>query len=116
MLDEPIIRSEIPTMDLMDAGDHLILKVEVPGVNPEDLDISIKDNMLTITGERREEKHSGEGDTRQERTYSSFSRAIQLPCKIEMKGVKANYQNGTLTIQMPKCEQQSGRTIKINVK
>ena len=108
---------EAPFMDLSETDDTLILKAEVPGMDPKDLDISITDDTLSIKGETKEElvEESG-GYHRTERRYGSFSRTLQLPCRINIDDVKATYKKGILNIIMPKCKPEQVREIKIKVK
>ena len=104
-------------MDLLETADHLIIKAELPGMSPSDLDISIIDDYMTIKGESKKEHH-GEGEDyhHMERHYGFFSRTLRLPCKINIDDVKATYKNGVLEISMPKCKEEALRGKKIKVK
>lgn len=108
---------EFPSMDLSETEDTLILMAEVPNINPEDLDISITDDTLSIKGETEQElvEESG-GYQRKEKRYGSFSRTLQLPCRINVDDVKATYKKGILNIVMPKCKPEQVREIKVKVK
>jgi HSP20 family protein len=111
------VEREIPSIDLSETEDSLIIKAEVPGINPEDMEISITDNILTIKGEMTQEDIEEKGDYhRMERRYGYFSRTLELPCKIVVEDVRATYKKGVLSIIMPKCEQPSTREIRVNVK
>jgi HSP20 family protein len=111
------VEREIPSIDLSETEDSLIIKAEVPGINPEDMEISITDNILTIKGEMTQEDIEEKGDYhRMERRYGYFSRTLELPCKIVVEDVRATYKKGVLSIVMPKCEQPSTREIRIKVK
>jgi HSP20 family protein len=92
--------AELPSIDVSETEDSIILKAEVPDINPEDLDISITDDTLSIRGEKR---------------YGSFSRTLQLPCRIDLDDVKATYKEGILNIEMPKCKPEQAREIKVKV-
>jgi len=105
---------ERPFIDLSEKGDHLELKAEIPGVKPEDLDISISDDILTIKGKTEDETIQNEGNVhRVERRFGSFSRSIQLPCRVELDEITAFYETGILSIMMPKCKPEMVRKIKI---
>jgi HSP20 family protein len=111
----PRSQYERPFIDLFEKGDQLKLKAEIPGVNPDDLEISITDNLLTIKGKTEIETVQDEGNThRVERRSGSFSRVIQLPCRVKLNEVKASYKKGILLIEMPKCEPETVKKIKIN--
>ena len=112
----PRISMEIPSFDLEESEDSLVLKAEIPGMTPEDLEVSVTDDNLTIKGNLRQELVSEEeGYERSESRFGLFSRTFQLPCKILADEVKASYKHGVLTIVMPKCKAESPRGIKIKV-
>jgi HSP20 family protein len=105
-----------PFIDLSETKDRLILRAEIPGVTPEDLDISISEDVLTVRGEARQDFVDEEASYRStEREYGYFSRTIQLPCRVRIHEVKATYKDGLLSIDMPKCEPEPSREIKINI-
>ena len=109
--------AELPSIDVSETEDSIILRAEVPDVDPEDLDISITDDTLRIRGEKKQERVEEKGGVqRTERRYDSFSRTLQLPCRIELDDVKATYREGILNIVMPKCSPEQAREIKIKVK
>jgi HSP20 family protein len=107
---------EGPFIDLSETEDRLILRAEIPGVTPEDLDISISGDILSLRGEARQGfVTEEEGYRSTEREYGYFSRTIQLPCKVRIHEVKATYKDGLLSIDMPKCEPEPSREIKITI-
>ena len=109
--------AEIPAMDVSETEDSVILRAEVPDIDPEDLDISISEDTLRIKGETRQEfVEEREGVQRTERRYGSFSRTLHLPCRIDLDDVKATYSEGILNIVMPKCSPDQAREIKVKVK
>ena len=117
MLHFPRPSRDIPFIDLSETEGHLILKAEIPGLNPEDLDISITDDILTIKGEMKKEfVKERENYHRMERRYESFSRSIQLPCRIMIEDVEATYKEGIVTIIMPKCKPEITKKVKIRIK
>ena len=107
---------DIPFIDFSETKDNLILKAEIPGLNPEDLDISITDDILTIKGEmKREVVEESENYHRMERRYESFSRNIQLPCRVMIEDVEATYREGIVTIIMPKCKPEISQKVTIKI-
>jgi len=113
----PRTSREVPFIDLYETEDNLIIKAEIPGLNPEDLDISITDDLLTIKGEMKQEfVQESENYHRMERSYGSFSRSLQLPCRVMIEDVEATYREGMVTIIMPKCKPGISQRVKIKVK
>jgi len=103
------------SFDLSEKGDQLELKAEIPGINPDDLEVSITDDLLTIKGKTEDSTVQEEGDVqRRERRFGSFSRSIRLPCRIKLEDVEASYKNGVLHIEMPKCKPETVKKIKIS--
>jgi HSP20 family protein len=110
------VRNE-PFMDLIETADSLIIKAELPGMSPNDLDISIVDDFMTIKGESKKEHQREEEDYQHlERHFGFFSRTLRLPCKIKIDDVKATYKDEVLEISMPKCKEEARRGKKIKVK
>jgi HSP20 family protein len=109
-------RTWAPPVDIYENGDNLVLKAELPGVNPEDVDIRVEDNTLYLKGERKFEKEVEEQNYhRVERSYGTFTRTFALPNSIDADKVAAHYKDGVLTLTMPKKEEAKPKTIKINV-
>ncbi|MGE5840412.1 MAG: Hsp20/alpha crystallin family protein [Deltaproteobacteria bacterium] len=107
---------EEPYLELSETQDELFLKAEIPGLNPKDLDITISDDLLTIKGEAKQESFSeDEGFSERVQSCNLFSRTIQLPCKVHPDEVRAIYQDGILSIVMPKLKPEKARGIKIKV-
>ena len=107
---------DIPSIDLYETEDNLILKAEIPGLSPEDLDISITNDILTFKGEMKKEfAQERENYHRMERRYESFSRNIQLPSRVVIKDVEATYREGIVTIIMPKCKPEITKKVKIKI-
>jgi len=103
-------------VDIYENGDNLVLKAELPGLSPEDVEISVVDNTLYLKGERKFEKEVKEQSYhRVERSYGAFTRTFSLPNSIDADKVAANYKDGVLTLTMPKKEEAKPKTIKINV-
>ena len=112
----PRISMEIPSFDLQESEDSLVLRAEIPGITPENLEVTVTDDKLTIQGDLQQESVSNEDEyERRESRYGFFSRTFQLPCKILVDDVKASYKHDVLTIVMPKWKAESPRGIKIKV-
>jgi HSP20 family protein len=107
-------RRWIPAMDLVETNDHLVLRADLPGLEREDIDLEVKDNVLTIAGERRaEHKENGEGFHRVERSFGRFSRSLDLPAGIDADSVEAGFERGVLEVRIPKPEERKPTRIEI---
>jgi HSP20 family protein len=114
--EEPSSRAWMPPVDIYETDDKLVLKAELPGINPNDVEVRVEDNTLYLKGERKFEKEVKEENLhRVERSYGSFSRTFALPGSIDADKVQAEYKDGVLTLTMPKREEAKPKTIKINI-
>ncbi len=105
-----------PAIDIIDRGKELVVKADMPGVGKEDIDISLHDDTLTITGEVKAEKETKEDNYyHMERRSSSFSRSVSVPFKVEADKISASLKNGVLTVTLPKSEAAETRKIKVEV-
>lgn len=105
----------VPAVDISETDDAVLVQAEVPGLDPEDIDVSVADNVLTIKGEKKEcREERGENYHRVERRYGTFSRSIQLPTEISVEKAEAVVRNGVLEIRLPKHEGAKAKRIKIN--
>ncbi len=105
-----------PSLDLSETKDKVVVKVEAPGIDPQEMDISLTNGVLTIKGEKKREREETDQNYHLvERSYGAFSRAVRLPSEVQEESVKANYKDGVLTITMPKTERAKDRAIKIEV-
>ena len=103
-----------PSLDLHEDKDNYTVQIEVPGVDRNDIKISIDDNILTVAGERKAEKPvDGKEVHRQERFFGRFERQLRLPKVVAQAEVKATYTNGVLTITLPKAAEAKPREIQI---
>lgn len=103
-----------PSMDLSETPNTVEVKMDVPGMKPEDIDIQLANGVLTISGERKEEKEErGKTFHRLERRYGSFSRSITVPTAVSEDKVDAQYHDGVLTLTLQKTEEAKARKIKI---
>ncbi len=101
-------------MDVLEQGDNLVVKASLPGVKPEDVNVTVENNVLTIKGEMREETEGGEGRYRhRERRWGSFQRAVLLPSDVDAQACDASFEHGVLTIKLPKSEQAKAKRIPI---
>ncbi|MGM0587015.1 MAG: Hsp20/alpha crystallin family protein [Bacteroidota bacterium] len=104
----------MPGMDVSETDDQYQISLEIPGMNKEDINISMEKGLLTISGEREMEKESeGKKYHRVERRYGKFSRSLQLPDNVDADSVKANYKDGILTISVAKSEEEVKKQIEI---
>lgn len=104
-----------PALDLYQNNDNIVAVVELPGMRKEDIEISLQDGTLTISGERKEETGPENGATRTERFTGKFRRTITLPTRVDASKVSANYKDGVLTVTLPKAEEAKPKQIQINL-
>ena len=102
-------------VDVTEDEDNYVVKASVPGINPDDLDISVLDNVLTIKGEvKADEEKKDQRYHMRERRWGSFSRSITLPTAVKADGVQAEYNNGELRLTLPKTEEVKPKRISIH--
>src|SRR6266700_2219266 len=105
-----------PAVDIYEGEHELVVQADLPEVKPEDLDVRVENNILTIRGERKFEKKVDEKNyLRVERAYGSFSRSFSLANTVNTDAIKADYKDGVLTLSVPKREEAKPKQIKINV-
>lgn len=103
-----------PAMDIYEEDNSLVASFEVPGMNPEDIDINVTGNTLTVSGEKKEESESRrEGAYRSERRYGRFFRALELPDDVDAENVSAEYDNGVLKLRIPRSQARQPRRISV---
>ena len=106
-------------VDILERDNKLIVRAAVPGVRPEDLDVAIENNVLTIRGESRDEHESNDEKTkvyRREVSFGSFARSIRLPERLKLDDVDAEFKNGFVTITIPKAEEPKPEAKRISVR
>ena len=104
-----------PALDVHEDKDSFSVRVELPGMKREDIEVSLQDGALVISGERKEEKIlEGTEVHRQERYYGRFSRALTLPAAVAGDKVKAQYKDGILTVTLPKAEEAKPKAITVS--
>lgn len=104
-----------PSVDIYENKDQIVLEAELPGMNQDDFDLSIENNVITLRGERKFEK-TEESDNyhRVERSYGSFTRSFTLPQTVSPEGATAEYSNGVLRVTLPKREETKARRIQVS--
>jgi len=105
-----------PAVDIYETEQNLIVKADLPDIKPEELDIRVENNILTIRGQRQFEKKVNESNyLRVERSYGSFSRSFSLANTVNTEAIQAEYKNGVLTLTVPKREEAKPKQIKVRV-
>jgi len=103
-----------PSVDIFEEGDNVVVKAEIPGISKDDLNVSISENTLTLSGEKKqEEKVDKKNYHRVERSYGSFCRSFRLPANVNSNKVEASFKDGVLEIKMPKTEESKQKKITI---
>lgn len=106
-----------PAVDITEHDSTFVVKVELPGVSRDDVRITIQDNMLTIRGEKKQEKEiKGTNAHRTERSYGAFQRTFSLPSSVKADAIEARYADGVLTITLPKAEEAKRKEIEVKVR
>jgi HSP20 family protein len=104
----------VPALDLSETDEKVEVRMDLPGIKPEEIDIQVNGNLLTVSGERKEEKEEkGKTFHRIERRSGSFSRSVTLPCPVADEKVEARFDGGVLTISMPKAEEAKAHRIPV---
>jgi len=107
----------IPAVDVAEENDAYVVKVELPGVNKDDVKITLESNILTIRGEKKTENEVKDKNYhRTERSYGSFQRSFTLPTTVRNDKVDAVYKDGILTVSLPKAEEAKPKQIEVKVK
>jgi len=107
----------VPAVDISEDNDNLFVDVEVPGMKKEDIKVSLEHNVLSLKGEKKQEKEvKDENYHRWERSYGSFARSFELPVPVQSDKIKASYRDGVLHIALPKAEEVKPKEIPIEVK
>lgn len=105
-----------PAVDVSEKEDRYIVKADLPGMKQEEIKVNLEDNVLTISGERKEEKEEKDEKKRYhyyERSYGSFARSFTLPNTVKTEEIKAKYEKGVLHIEIPKAEAKKPKEIKV---
>ncbi len=103
-----------PVLDVSETPQQVVVKAELPGMDPKEIDISLHDNILTLRGERKQEKEEkDENYHRVERSYGAFVRSFRLPAEVESEKVDASYKDGVLTIKLKKTAKSAAKKIEV---
>lgn len=109
------MEARLPKVDVIDRDEDVLVRAELPGVNKDDLDVSVTENAVTIKGETRHEEKEEKGDYyRCEISRGAFARTVALPNYVNTEGAKADFKDGVLELTLPKTEKARRRTIKID--
>jgi HSP20 family protein len=117
----PLRRTEapqglVPALDVVERENEYVVRAEMPGVKKDDIDITLADGVLTISGETKDEREEKEGDRvlRQERRFGKYTRSLRLGTDIDEKNVKANYRDGVLELTLAKAEEVKPKKIMVS--
>jgi HSP20 family protein len=106
----------VPAVDIFESNGDVVLKAELPGINKEDIDITLNDGFITISGEKKKESEIKKKDYyKWESSYGSFCRSFALPAEIQRDKVKSIYKDGILEVRMPKSEAAKSKEVKIPI-
>jgi HSP20 family protein len=106
-----------PAVDIAEHDDEYLVKVELPGVNKDEVKLTLENNILTIRGEKKQEKETKkENYHRVERNYGAFQRSFTLPVAVKSDKIDASYKDGILTVSLPKAEEAKPKQIEVKVK
>ena len=101
-------------LDVYETDNAIVVKAAVPGVKPEDIEVTVTGDLLTIKGEFKSEQNEEKRNyVRQERRYGSFARQVTLPAGVDANACRANFENGLLTLELPKVEEAKAKSIKV---
>lgn len=108
--------NETPALDMYETDDEVMVEADVPGVKPEEIDVQVGGNVLTIKGEWREKKEEKASYIYRERSFGRFCRSVTLHADVDMDKAEAEFEHGVLTLTLPKLETVKPKTIKITTK
>jgi HSP20 family protein len=110
-----VMRNWTPAVDIIEEQDRYVVKADIPGVDPKDIEITIDNGVLTVKGERHSEKSSDkDGYKRYERTSGTFQRQFTLPDSVDVDGIKASGNHGVLEVVLPKEERQKPKKVTVS--
>lgn len=111
---EDALAAWTPLCDIYEEGENILVKAELPGVEKNDIDVQVENNVLTLRGERKREKEvKSENLYRTERFYGSFTRSFTLPVSVNTEKIHAEYKDGVLHVTLPKVDEAKPRKIKV---
>lgn len=105
-----------PAVEVYETGDNVVVRAELPGIDPKGIEVTTTDNVVVLRGEAREEKETADRNyIRRELRYGSFARSIQLPVEVDGTNARASYRNGILEVTIPKSVRTKPKAIKVEV-
>lgn len=114
--DDGLFNGWAPALDVYQDKDHVFVKAELPGLKKEEIQISLHDGVLSISGERKREEETKKGENfRSERFFGRFHRSVALPTAVDANKVNASYKDGILTVTLPKAEEAKPKQIEVSV-
>jgi HSP20 family protein len=106
----------MPAIDVQQTDKEYTLKADLPGVEKKDISVQVRDNILTVSGERKSEKEEkGKNYLRREHSYGSFSRSLSLPNDVKTSEIKAAYKDGVLSLKIPRVEGAKPHNVKVEI-
>jgi len=112
----PEMEEVVPSVDMFREGDDVVVKVELPGLKKEEVEVNLTEDTLTISGEKKKERKVEKKDYyRMERSYGSFSRSVSLPPNVQTEKARAQFRDGVLEIRIPGAEEAGKKARKVTV-
>jgi HSP20 family protein len=106
----------MPAMDIFEDNGNIVLKAELPGINKDDIDITLADGAITISGEKKKEEEVKQKDYyKWERSYGSFCRTFALPTEVQAEKITSTFKNGILEVKLPKSEAAKSKEVKVKI-
>jgi HSP20 family protein len=111
-----VVEISPPALDFFEEKDEIVVKAELPGMDKDNVEVSLTDHTLTIKGEKKkEEEVKEENYYKSERSYGSFVRTLELPTEVHSDKIKATFKNGVLEVRLPKTEQAKAKEVKVKI-
>jgi HSP20 family protein len=112
----PMISIKTPSLDVFEEKDEIVVKADLPGMNKDEIEVTVTENVVTIKGEKKKEEEVKEKDYyRRERSYGSFVRSVELPSEVKSDQIKANFKDGVLEVRMPKTEEAKKKSVPVKI-
>lgn len=112
----PAFPLKTPSLDVFEEKDEIVVKADLPGMNKDEIEVTVMENVVTIKGEKKKEEEVKEKDYyRRERSYGSFVRSVELPSEVKSDQIKANFKDGVLEVRMPKTEEAKKKSVSVKI-
>jgi HSP20 family protein len=112
----PMISLRAPSLDVFEEKEDIVVKADLPGMNKDEIEVTVAGDVVTIKGEKKKEEEVKEKDYyRRERSYGSFVRSVELPSEVKSDQIKASFKDGVLEIRMPKTEEAKKKSVSIKI-